>query len=79
MQKLSKGRVLSAALIASAMLVTGGTSTKTAAAAVDPEVRCDFTVSAVCTVVTYEICIPILGEVKCTTNNDTIYGLRLET
>lgn len=79
MQKLSKGRVLSAALIASAMLVTGGTSTKAAAAAVDPEVRCDFTVDGVCTVVTYEICIPILGEVKCTTNNDPIYGLRLET
>lgn len=79
MKKPSMGRIMSAAVLASAMLVSGGTSTKTAAAAVDPEVRCDFTVSDVCTVITYEICIPILGEVRCTTNNDTIYGLRLET
>ncbi len=79
MTKSMKRRMLSVGVLACAALLGSGASPRTADAMVDPEIRCDFSVAEVCATVTWDICFEILGELECTTHNDTIVGLRLQS
>jgi hypothetical protein len=79
MTKSTKRWMRSSVVLACAALLGSGAAPKVADAMVDPDIRCDFSVPEVCATVTWDVCIEVLGELECTTHNDTIVGLRLET